>query len=106
MRNILPLAFLVSSVGCGDTTNNYYTNSGGKGSADPGPSYMVRDACEGLTNCDDKYKHDYGKDMELCLSTLPKYAATAPEMDEGCWYKCFATQCQDNMEDHCYQECI
>ena len=101
MRNILPLAFLVSSVAC---TNHYHMNGGSDNK--PGNSYTIKDACEGLTNCDDKYKHDYGKDMELCLSTLPKYAATAPEMDEGCWYKCFATQCQDNMEDHCYQECI
>lgn len=105
MGKILPLAILVSSVACGDTNNSYYTN-GGSSNSKSGNSYTVEDACEGLLNCDDKYKHDYGKDMALCVSTLSKYAASAPEMDESCMYECFATQCQDNMEDHCYQECI
>lgn len=103
MKKTLSLAALISSVACGDTNNHYYTNGG---SGKPGNTYTVKDACEGLINCDDIYKHDYGKNMNLCLSTLPKYAAAAPEMDEGCSYECFATQCQDNMEDHCYQECI
>ena len=101
MKKILPLAILVSSVACGDTYNSYATGEGsGNGSA-----YTAGDACEGLINCDDQFKHDYGKDMDLCLSRLPEYITVIPGLNEACFYECFATQCQDNMEDHCFGQC-
>ena len=102
MRNILPLAFLVSSVACGDT--HYHTN-GGSSNSKSGNSYTVEDACESFAGCDID-PHQYRTPMEKCISQLQGYAANTPGLDESCFYDCFVKTCKTNTEDYCFNQCM